>query len=629
MQEKYNDFFKELGNLFPMSSSRFDNLLDNFSYTKLCDIDYIDNNFKKFTKEQWEEYYIKYEGDALLLLNMINKESCPNDIVIKVVQQLLPLATTPESSELEICRLACVYHELPEDLLYDVISKHPTEFVVFVSDHTDKLPIKNINTICKYISEYPELFKLDAKISYTADYRIAFINKIFERVENKNFLLDLIKDHSAQFDNDFIRTFVVNNKLFDTNDSKDVELIDELFSDGLVYNLLNKVTPQIIEYFVNNFANFDFETFEDEEIFAIIVNVAINHLSDAIEYDLVRKYLSAQQNPNSVITSDAELVIANILQYTNNEEVMKLGTNLSMNEVLWVTENKNAPLHILKLCAEKIIDGYINKKEHGTLGYDFYYSNYPEVLMKLSAKIAFSDSHYEDIIDKCTYHYLTLAIASSPLTPTKHIEHLINKCLKDTENQIGLTKNDGVIYQNVSVILAAKINLLKREGLIGDNSIEIDTFQNLQASDNYLTFSLKCGDITSLEECEEVVTALKSSFSTIDTDSDKLKTIFDSAGNNAYKYIKDIYEKSLIKPNDFSKHTTEQLKKDIEIFLNISSEEGYFSIPDFVQQLVFYKKLPELVDLFENFKAECNKREDMNLYKQSVELDDWDRELPL
>jgi hypothetical protein len=262
------------------------------------------------------------------------------------------------------------------------------------------------------------------------------------------------------------------------------------------------------------------------------------------------------------------------------------------------------------------------------LGYDFYYSNYPEVLMKLSAKIAFSDSHYEDIIDKCTYHYLTLAIASSPLTPTKHIEHLINKCLKDTENQIGLTKNDGVIYQNVSVILAAKINLLKREGLIGDNSIEIDTFQNLQASDNYLTFSLKCGDITSLEECEEVVTALKSSFSTIDTDSDKLKTIFDSAGNNAYKYIKDIYEKSLIKPNDFSKHTTEQLKKDIEIFLNISSEEGYFSIPDFVQQLVFYKKLPELVDLFENFKAECNKREDMNLYKQSVELDDWDRELP-
>lgn len=666
MKEQYDAMFKDMMETLPPSSAKpFKRLIEIYDYSIIEKVKEFKDNSHNFTPDEWKEYKEQHKDEPILILNMIQDKNCPSKIVNEIVgDAIIRIHSSFSLTDYDICKIAPIHHELPEDFMYEIIDidqRHSDgDFLISVHENLGIYPEKNIKYLCKFLVNNIDDSSFVEAISDSFLTLEDIAEDIFNKIIDKDFLIKLAKLSLLKPDANNIRTCIVNSNLLDVNNHEDEELINELFEEGLICKKLNKATSQIIQYYFDSFTNIDVEEydFNDNEIFDILDQAIRKQFSTALEYDLMSKILSSTNkiNANSIYCDD---ILKSIIMHTESESIMNLVLTLPFSKLMYLAANDNLTPEVIKKLTEIFFNDGVKGKED-----DVILSNgdFNVILGHSLLRYTFPDECYKYlIIDAMEHHYDELAtIASSDYTPECFLNDIMYHCVKNIEfktksidvempmyKTIAMFQEtpfnlDELVQTDLKLIFLSKINLAKRQGLIDNDICDLlleccsthfkdfyiidykmdsitfsknlsydhtlsDNESILLENDHLLSTVIDTIKFTSQKECDKVADVVKKLFSEIETNSNFLKSIFEEAGECFSGFIKDAYKETTIQPHDYSKYSDGNLKK---AFLNFGDivclwafEGNYVA-----KMLEFYQKMPEQLRLYTELKNEINKR---------------------
>ena len=453
-------------------------------------INYIDEHGEEMSQEEWEFIYENYKHDSVISIYLTENLLTPLNIVEKLIldTDIIGKNITNALAQKEGDKQQIIYalqRKLPDDLLskisnilnMDFYSKIKNKLSHISEPQTFQLTPKAYTIICQSILDLIQNNRI--KYFELSDYDQRVINTFFKYNNDKDFLIDLIKqDIDAPFLVEDFRSAIINNSIFDLeNNEEDIQLLNKLFNNGADISVITHFTPYIAKNiclpFFETFKIIDdskngvlpFKTKTIETTLLKLIDFAEKGLLSAeIEYDIVKRHIVHDPHrfrfKKGGIETLRKKLPKTILANTTNPAVMKEIDNLptiEMHEALSL--NKNLTEDIVT----SYRDTFFKKLYKAKDPQDFISIPYTLIraLGNFSEINAFLPEQYNFIFEHIELKELYRRIVLSPQTPTNVLEN-ISKSIKPPSY---VTLDE---YNPLPDILSSKFHLFCR-----NNDIDI------------------------------------------------------------------------------------------------------------------------------------------------------------
>lgn len=650
MSEKYIEMLKNFCATFS-NSIGFETIIESFDSETSNVLEYISENEKQLNFDNWMKLYKDNYNNQFIIFDIMRNQNKPDDVTKHIVCDLLDrLPTTPtmrtneptKDDILNILLKGALCCKLPKDLQYNIFDLQKSDAAYYIFGNIELVHPSAIDAFSEYVIENIEEYAYDGYIP-TFDSRFYdFLNQINDKEKLYN-LIDKINEQGFNTHFEKIRSFIINNPVWDLNNDEDVETIDNLFRDGCQYSTLKNFTPEIINYFVNNFTNIEYpSSFADTEKFHILENIIrLKGFPSAMEYDLAMKFMSVKQTYLSKYSNN---LLVKIFENTKNPDIIsKLNYLGAKDRRLVLSTNKNIPTEVYSQVANEHFKNLYKGKNMSLSDLDKY---------ALNGKFRDEDYRYviKAMIDRDNEDFtlnkrinlkeVTYGIAISLFTPKEILEEIIEKSTAslndygkkfDAKEQLSYT-NLMYYFDCLAYNFFARLNLAEREGLITADQFECfkhfcDRVYRVQTIPDHLTDlkfrpEIYCSDpfgspnnlygdklnLNTSKEYEDMVSVLSTVFNTEETNHEIVKNLNKSFCDALIEVVTHFYDKKYIENNkNYAEYTDSQLIKAFNEFENLSEYSAGFSFESFYI-IDFYKKLPEEYNKYIGLKKELLKR---------------------
>ena len=462
MEKKYVDMLHTLQELSGYKVHDINRIKDFFNDADFDAIQHMRNHHTEISNAEWGELYRKNENSGDVLLSMMKHPECPSlireQIVTKAIDSVSkPFSTFDLSSHSEILTESLCFN-MQKNLFFKVFELNPSHFLYKFNATEKNISTSAHNAMAQYVIDNPKIFKND--LYYYSQTKT--LEKIFNGIEDKNFLYSLIEKAITLNNFEQLQTALINNKLLDVSDSKDRSLIYELFSNGVYNELIVNFTPEIQQYFLDNFI--DIDNYSDDEIAdkqdKIRALLNSGNISPAIEYDLAMKTLN---RPNARNMPSLLSLRGYILCHTKHEGLMEIIKTLPLRDRRDVLlYNKNIPSEVYTDIVHEFCDKMRRKIKNNNI--EKIPAIWLDDIEEYCKKVPLKDEDYEFLIENLNNKRdLMSQIAKSIYTPEKHLNKIIEQSVNNLNSKTPQEFNDIVNYIIANLNLSFKKNTINVE----------------------------------------------------------------------------------------------------------------------------------------------------------------------
>lgn len=491
-KEDYLKMYKILQD--SQSTEAIEQFANNFDINVLNIVNDIYQNAEKYDLEKWNAIYKNSNNHFEVLKQMLLTKCCPISIIEKIinnsqiVKDNIEISYKQPENDKSLFNIMLNY-DLPQNL-FDIIYHYTGNAInkkfdkdLYSSEKDIKEMHQNvIKKICeKAIENYkpPESVRkiLDSKRDKALDCLVwiedkHWIEKIAERDIHEN-----------------INTALLNNKYLQTENPDDEKLMNKIFQNGCVLDLIDKYTPHISRECSMSFYEGFMNGFDDStglpkstpgntyyECRSQLEKMANKEgLDPDYEYDLACRLIEIKNR-------SSDRLVETLFSKTRNKSIMKMIADIkSVDKPYAYKHNPHIPEDIMQEVSYKLLDKMHKAEAKGEIKKisDVWY----EQLAEYSYKTTFRDKDYM-LLFKRGDRKNCMDIISSPKTPDNILYEAIVLYKKGRDN---------ISYYASNLIVAAKWNLFTRHSDLSERAknelikFAIEAPSSIDVNDMYAT----------------------------------------------------------------------------------------------------------------------------------------------
>ena len=628
---KYMNMFYELKSMFPKDAYYFQEIISGFNYTILEELNYIDNNKDEFKIKDWIDYYKRISDNEILVLNIFRNHKPPVEVIDFMVEDLLSKTNASTFKYRDILNEA-LFHQVSPHLQNRIFSFDPINTVYYIGTNIKSIEPSIVDNFCKFIIDNIELYSDN-------DYLFQLnrnLSALFNNISSREVFDELLNHISLDPKTESIRHHIINSDFLDVNNKEDAKIIDQLFFDGCQYHMIKKFTPEITNYFKDNFTDIgDASSFSDNDKFELITDLIIyENLPASLEYDLAMKLTDT---PMHSLSNHSSKLFINLLKHSKNETILNNIKDLQLHlqrEIL--QSNYNIPREIYDEISKSYFDKLISKIK-AKLSFDADNIKL-HCLKDISLRTTFRDEDYNCIIgdeNDNTKELTSLKdqllrnICKSFYTP----KHILEKIIDKTDTFLRSTECKGNMQEPINKALLmsmhlnamfnfyAKLNLARMDNLITDNQCSCyykccdKAYSNigLPFDTKFFCEQYDCSlflenhlDIKTTLEYEKMIATLNEIFASNDDSyiSKMNKDFLLHASEVTEHFFNSQY---LVTNKNVATYSDNQLLMANNNFKLLSTAGTSFSFKN-LDRLTFYIDLPKTCEHFYNIQRELTNR---------------------